>query len=155
MKLFTPTLSLIIVTLFSSHVAIADDRLEIDDAWIAEAPPVSKVMAAYMDIENKTRQDRQAISMRCKDFERTEFHRTIDKDGMASMQHQQALIIPADSELKLEPGGYHIMLFNPVRQFKAGDKTDCSMEFDDGTAINFALEIKKSSIEDYSHHKHH
>jgi copper(I)-binding protein len=155
MKLLTRTLPIIIISSLSAHVAIADDALEIDDAWIAEAPPVSKVMAAYMEIENETQQDRQAVAMQCKEFERAEFHRTIDRDGMASMEHQQVLNIAASSELKLEPGGYHIMLFNPARQLKAGDRTDCSMKFDDGTTINFALEIKKSSVEDHSHHHHH
>ena len=154
MKFLARTLPLLIVTTLSSHSAIADDKLEIDDAWIAEAPPVSKVMAAYMEIENETAHDRQATSMQCKDFERAEFHRTIDKDGMASMEHQQVLNIPANAELKLKPGGYHIMLFTPARPLKAGDKTNCSMKFDNGTTIKFDLEIRKSSVEDHSHHHH-
>ena len=95
MKLFARRLAVIIPALLLSHFAIANDTLEIDDAWIAEAPPVSKVMAAYMEIENETAQNRQATSMQCKDFERAEFHRTIDKDGMASMEHQQVLNIPS------------------------------------------------------------
>ena len=152
MKLLVRRLPTIILALFTSHFAIADDTLEINDAWIAEAPPVSKVMAAYMEIENKTQQDRQAVSMQCREFERAEFHRTVEKDGMARMQHQQALNIPANSELELEPGGYHIMLFNPARHLMAGDKTSCSMKFDDGTMITIGLEIRKSSDEDHSHH---
>lgn len=154
MKLLARTLPLIIVATLTSQNAIADDKLEIDDAWIAEAPPVSKVLAAYMEIENETRQDRQAISMQCEEFERAEFHRTIEKDGMARMEHLQVLNIPANSELELEPGGYHIMLFNPARRLLAGDKTGCSMKFDDDTTINFDLDIRKSSVEDHSHHHH-
>ena len=148
-------LPLIILSTLISQYAIADDNLEIDDAWIAEAPPVSKVMAAYMEIENETDLDRQATSMQCKEFERAEFHRTVEKDGMARMEHQPALTIKADSELELKPGDYHIMLFNPARRLQAGDKTGCSMTFDDGTTINFDLEIRKSSVEDHSHHHHH
>jgi hypothetical protein len=134
---------------------LADNKLEIDDAWIAEAPPVSKVMAAYMEIENETTQDRQAIAMQCREFERAEFHRTVDKEGMASMEHQQALNIPARSELELEPGGYHVMLFNPARRLLAGDNTQCRIEFDDGTGIDFQLEVRKAAVEDHSHHHHH
>jgi len=154
MKLLARTLPLIIISTLSSQFVIADDKLEIDDAWIAEAPPVSKVLAAYMEIENETRQDRQATSMQCKEFERAEFHRTVEKDGMARMEHLQVLNIPANSELELEPGGYHIMLFNPERRLLAGDKTNCSMKFDDGTTINFDLDIRKSPVEDHSHHHH-
>ena len=155
MKLFALRLAIITAATLISHFAIADNKLEIDDAWIAEAPPVSKVMAAYMEIENETGEDRQAVSMQCKEFERAEFHRTVEKDGMARMEHQLALNIPADSELELEPGGYHIMLFNPARHLLAGDRTSCSMKFDDGTTIALELEIRKSSVEEHSHHHHH
>ncbi len=154
MKLFAEKLAVILLALLTSHFAIANDRLEIVDAWIAEAPPVSKVMAAYMKIDNDTRQDRQAISMQCKEFARAEFHRTIEKDGMARMQHQPVLDIAANSELQLKPGGYHIMLFDPVQRLQAGDKTECSMKFDDGTNLGFELAIRKSSVEDHSHHHH-
>jgi len=143
-----------ICALFMSHYALADTKLEIDDAWIAEAPPVSKVMAAYMEIANETRQDHQATSMQCKEFERAEFHRTVEKDGMARMEHQQVLNIKANSELVLKPGGYHIMLFNPARRLQAGDKTGCSLTFDGGSRVNFELEVKKSAVEDHSHHHH-
>ena len=155
MKLFALRLAIITAATLISHFAIADNKLEIDDAWIAEAPPVSKVMAAYMEIENETGEHRQAVSMQCKEFERAEFHRTVEKDGMARMEHQQVLNIPADSELELEPGGYHIMLFNPARHLLAGDRTSCSMKFDDGTTIALELEIRKSSVEEHSHHHHH
>ena len=154
MKQLTRRLRIIIPALLISHIAIADDKLEIDDAWIAEAPPASTVMAAYMEIENETGQDRQAVSMQCDEFAGAGFHRTVEKDGMARMEHQQVLNIPAHSELKLEPGGYHIMLFDPARHLLAGDKTNCSMKFDDGTTIGIDLEIRKSSVEDHSQHHH-
>ena len=143
-----------ILLIITPAALIAGDKLEIEDAWIAEAPPVSKVMAAYMTIENETSQARKAVSMQCKAFDRAEFHRTVDKDGIARMEHQETLTIGAKAELKLVPGGYHIMLFNPSRPLKAGDETDCSMQFDDGTVIDFDLDIKKA-FEDHSHHHHH
>ena len=155
MELFTRNLPLIVCALLTSHAVFADNKLEIDDAWIAEAPPVSSVMAAYMEIENETARDRQAIAIQCREFERAEFHRTVDKEGMASMEHQQTLNIPARSELELEPGGYHVMLFNPARRLLAGDTTQCSIEFDNGKIIDFDLVIRKASSEDHSHHHHH
>jgi copper(I)-binding protein len=155
MKHATNTFLLTITAVLMCQKVLADNQLEIDDAWIAEAPPVSKVMAAYLEIENKTQHDRRATSMECEEFERAEFHQTIEKDGMARMAHQQALIIPANSELALKPGGYHIMLFRPARHLQAGDQTNCNMSFDDGSAISFTLKIKKSTVDDHSHHHHH
>jgi copper(I)-binding protein len=149
---------LALVFLFSTtycQLAHAGELLDIEYAWLAEAPPVSKVMAAYMTIENDSQQQRQAVAMVCREFARTEFHRTMEKDGIASMQHQQVLSIPANSKLELKPGGYHVMLFEPARRLLAGDNTGCSMEFDDGTTIGFDLVVKKTSSTDHSHHQHH
>ena len=137
------------------QLAHAGELLEIKDAWLAEAPPVSKVMAAYMTIDNDSQHPQQAVAMVCKEFARTEFHRTMDKDGIASMQHQQVLSIPANSKLELKPGGYHVMLYDPARRLLAGDSTGCSMEFDDGTTIAFDLVVKKASSTEHSHHNHH
>ena len=154
MKLSRLQLGAFIIAALGSHCAVADDIIEIDDAWIAEAPPVSKVLAAYMEIENESTEDRRAIAMQCAEFERAEFHRSIEKEGVASMERLAVLNVPVDSELELKPGGFHIMLFNPERRLRAGDKTDCSMEFDDGTVISFELEVRKASVEDHSHHHH-
>lgn len=139
----------------NNYPAYAGDLIEIEDAWLAEAPPVSKVMAAYMTINNDSQQQRQAVAMVCSEFARAQFHRTIDKDGIASMQYQQVLSIPANSELELKPGGYHVMLYDPARRLPAGDSTGCSMEFDDGTTIAFDLVVKKASSTEHSHHNHH
>ena len=135
--------------------AVAGNPLEIDDAWIAEAPPVSKVMAAYLEIENETPHDRMATSMQCQEFDRAEFHKTVESDGIARMEHQQHLKVPAGSEMTLKPGGYHIMLFNPARRLQAGDQTQCSLSFDDGTTVDFSLIVKKAAVDDHSHHHHH
>ena len=155
MKLNAEKLLMTSLAVVLSGHAVASEGLEIDDAWIAEAPPVSRVMAGYMEIENETRHDRRATSMQCEEFERAEFHLTVEEDGVARMEPQQFLDIKADSELELEPGGYHIMLFNPARRLQAGDRTACSMNFDDGTTVRFQLEVKKPSVEDHSHHHHH
>ena len=70
------------------------------------------------------------------------------------MYIQEVLNIPAHSELELKPGSYHIMLFTPSQRLKAGDKTECTMTFDNGTKLNIELEVKKA-FEDHSHHEHH
>ena len=156
MKSFVAKLALILLfSTTSGQLAHAAELLEIEHAWLAEAPPVSKVMAAYMTIDNDSQQQRQAVAMVCREFARAEFHRTVEKDGIASMQHQQVLSIPANSKLELKPGGYHVMLFQPARRLLAGDNTGCSMEFDDGMTIEFDLVVKKTSSAEHSHHQHH
>lgn len=127
--------------------------IEIVNAWIAEAPPVSTVNAAYMKIINTTSADISVLSIACDNYSSAEFHRTVHSDGMARMRHLDDLNIPAGSALALEPGDYHIMLFNPVRALHSGDESQCTLKLDDGRSLAIELAVKKSS-EDHSHHQH-
>lgn len=128
--------------------------LAFENVWIAEAPPVSKVLAAYMTINNTGNKDQKLVSAESDDFGSIEFHRTIDKKGMASMQHQPYLMVPAGGKLILEPGDYHMMLFNPSRKLRAGDESSFKFELDDGNTISTTAIVKKASTKD-SHHHHH
>lgn len=149
---------LLFTLLFDTIVLAEPDHstatLTFENVWIAEAPPVSKVLAAYMTINNTGEKNQKLVSAESNDFGSIEFHRTIDKEGMASMQHQPYLVIPAGGKLILEPGDYHMMLFNPNRKLRAGDKSSFRFELDTGDTIVTTAVVKKASSED-SHHHHH
>jgi len=146
-------LSLILPALAHAGAATEAAGIEIDDAWIAEAPPVSTVNAAYMKIVNTTPADIRIVSMRCENYSSTAFHRTVSTDGIARMVHLEELTVPAGSTLALEPGDYHVMLFNPQHALHSGDTSQCTLELDDGRSLAIRLDVKKSS-DDHSHHQH-
>ncbi len=120
------------------------DALEFNQVWIAEAPPVSRVLAAYMSIQNHSDKDISILSAESKHFSSTAFHRTIYKNGVASMQHQSTLTIPAHQTLQLEPGGFHMMLFNPVNPLQAGDSVEFSFTLDNQTIKKVTAIVKKT-----------
>ena len=95
--------------------------LVIQDAWIAEAPPVSKVMVAYMTVKNTGPTAIEIIRAESEIYSSIEFHETVHEDGMARMIRHDSLNISANSRLELKRGGPHLMLFNPVKVLKAGD----------------------------------
>jgi len=86
----------------------------IENSWVRAAAPGTKVMAAYMTIENNSL---QAIEMDMKriiskGFEKTEVHKS-SLNGMMTMEKIDTLIIKPNESLVLEPGGLHFMLINP------------------------------------------
>ncbi len=127
--------------------------IEIVNAWIAEAPPVSTVNAAYMKIINSMSTDVRIVSINCENYSAAAFHQTVHTDGLARMRHLDELNIPAGSALALEPGDYHVMLFNPIRALHSGDESQCTLKLDDGRSLAIELAVKKSS-EDHTHHQH-
>ena len=137
-----------------TSTAFAGSALEVENLWIAEAPPVSKVLAGYMQIKNTGDKDQKLVSATSRDFSSIEFHRSIERDGMASMQRQKFLLVPAGGSLTLKPGDYHLMLFNPTKKLRAGDDTTIQFKLEDGTTISDTAIVKKSTV-DHSHHNHH
>mgnify|MGYP000891582030 CR=1 FL=1 len=86
----------------------------IENSWVRAAAPGTKVMAAYMTIENNSL---QAIEMDMKriiskGFEKTEVHKS-SLNGMMTMEKIDTLIIKPNESMVLEPGGLHFMLINP------------------------------------------
>lgn len=131
--------------------------LTLDNGWIAEAPPVSRVQAGYLDIRNDGVLEAVVSGMSCRAFERTEFHRTVDLDGVARMEHQPTLRVAPGSVLSMRPGGLHVMLYEPKSRLKTGDAVQCELLLGD-ERMPVTLVVRKaqaSSGHDHSHHHHH
>jgi len=70
-------------------------------------------------------------------------HRTIAKEGMTGMEHAPQIELLPNASLLFAPGGYHLMLLNPKRVLRAGDRVDITLEFRGGLALPVAYEVRK------------
>ena len=105
--------SLVMLCLLLSMTDSTLGNIIIENSWVRAAAPKTKVMAAYMTIENHSL---KAIEMDIKKiiskgFTKTELHRSSHND-MMTMEKIETIIKPNES-LVLEPGGLHFMLINP------------------------------------------
>ena len=107
-----------------------------------------------MNIENHTSNDAALTEVTSSAFDKIEIHKTIKKDGMASMQQQKQLKIPAQGEVNMQTGGYHLMLFNPSRSAKAGDTISFTLKFANGSKSIVSVTVKKATGNDEHHHDH-
>jgi copper(I)-binding protein len=142
----------LLVNLLISPLALASD-VKIEDAWIREAPPVSKVQAAYLEIHNHSKKDITLTAANSPLFSRIEFHRTENNDGVMRMLREEQLTIPAGSEIQLQPDGTHMMLFNPKQSLKAGDMVPFTLTFSNQHQVEIMVVVKKAG--GASHHQHH
>jgi copper(I)-binding protein len=120
--------------------------LIIEDAWIAEAPPVSKVMVAYMTFINKGSAAVEIIRAESDIYSSIEFHETVHENGMARMIRHDSLKIPANARLELKRGGPHLMLFNPVKALKAGDIVNIKLTSRDNMTKSVSVAVKKAQF---------
>lgn len=155
------TRTLILIASFAGLIfpllsmAHGDGGIEIKDAWVREAPPNARVLAAYMDIENHTSTQKSLTSATSAAFGNVEIHQTIEKDGVASMEKVEKIDIPAQGKVTLGPGGLHMMLIDPKQVLKAGDKVNLTLMFTDGSKSIIDASVKKLSGGDHDHmHMH-
>lgn len=146
-------LALLVNMLITSPLLASD--LTVENAWVREAPPVSKVQAAYMRLHNNSSKEVTLVSASSPLFSRIEFHRTVMDNDVMRMLQENSLIIPARSEIHLQPDGAHMMLFNPRQPLKAGDKVPFTLTFSDQRQLDVILTVKKATGATHHHHGHH
>lgn len=138
--------ALLLISSVSQPLYAEETGLIIEDAWIAEAPPVSKVMVAYMTVKNTGETAIEIIRAESDTYSSIEFHETVHEDGMARMIRHSSLDISANSSLELKRGGPHLMLFNPVKSLTAGDTVNIKLTMRDDTVKTISVVVKKAQF---------
>ncbi len=146
MNQFIRHLILILGLLLAPLANSAAPALSINGAYSPEAPPVVKVLAAYMMIENTSANEIKITAIQSPDFDQVEIHRIDSHDGMMRMVKQEHLTIPAGKVISLSPGELHIMLLQPHQVFKDGDVISLQLTLNNGTQQTINVPIRKRNL---------
>jgi len=132
----------------------ADESINIDNAWVREAPPHAESSAAYLTIHNPSAEERILLGVTSPQFQKAEIHLTQMADGQMHMLRQDKLAISPHGSLEFKPGGYHLMLIHPLRALKQGDEVELRFRFGDAPPVTVRAPIRESA-EDVSSPDHH
>jgi len=123
----------------------AADSLKITGSYIPEAPPGAQVLAGFMNIHNPSNQAIEIIAVSSPAFDTVEMHLSKEINGVAKMLPQKSLIIAPNSTLALRSGSYHLMLIEPTRALRHGDKALIKFSLSDNTSQELHVTIKKKT----------
>ena len=129
--------------------------IEVRDAWVREAPPGTDVNAGYLVIKNTSNQAQKLQSVSSKQFQMVMVHESILEGGVAKMRGADRLEIPAGKEVVLGPGGYHLMLMQPVSRPVVGGLVEVTLRFASGLEIPVMMQVKKGTANGADEHQHH
>jgi copper(I)-binding protein len=154
-----PRLSRFFLTLAlvsSSLAASAADSVSIENAWVRPTNPGQDVGAAYMTFNSK--QDVTLIRATSDVTASVEIHSMSMQNGVMKMRMLENLPIKAGKPYKLEPGGFHLMLFDLKKPLTAGQYINFELTFKSGNT-EFKKLIKApiktpADTEDHGHHQH-
>lgn len=140
-----------------ANIAYAASPLSIKNAWSPAAPPVAKVMAGYMTINNKGQTAIKITAAESPLFKKVEIHLSEMKNGMMSMIKQENLNIPANGEVELKQGGLHMMLMGKLKPIKTGSTIPVTITFDNGETKKINVIVKEDNKPQsmHDHHHHH
>jgi hypothetical protein len=98
--------------------------------------------AAYMLLKNLSNEDDELIGASSEAAEVVELHLSRMKaDGTMEMIPQQSIPLPADGEVELKPGGYHVMLIGLKQELKAGDKIALTLKFKNRLDLTLSVSV--------------
>ena len=111
-------------------------------AWIREAPPNARVLAGYATVANASTLERRIVGASSPAFGRVELHTMTHEGGVMRMRPLESLVLPAGGEAKLAPGSDHLMLMEPAKPVRVGDRIAVTFELDDGSNVQSEFEVR-------------
>ena len=133
------------LSFFISANSFAADELTFIESYIPESPPGAQVMAGFMTIQNSSKQLIEITSVTSPEFHSVEMHLSKEVDGIAKMLQQEKLTIPANGNLVLQPGSYHLMLMKPRTRLLDGATVGLVFKLSSGESLSHTVKVKKKS----------
>jgi hypothetical protein len=117
--------------------------LVIDHPWSRATPPAAKTGAGYMTILNKGTTADRLIAISSAAAGRVEVHRmTMDGTIMRMRPVPEGVEIGPGESVKLEPGGYHLMMMDLREPLKQGQKVPVTLRFERAGQVTVDLAVE-------------
>lgn len=108
------------------------NSLAVSDPWIRKSMPPNNNSAAYMKIRNTSNKDIKIIGASASIIaNNVELHKSyVDEKGVSRMVSLDLIVVPANTEIELEPGSLHIMLCDLKKNLNPGDKVNLEIKIE-------------------------
>ncbi|HWU69136.1 MAG TPA: copper chaperone PCu(A)C [Stenotrophobium sp.] len=115
-------------------------QVRVEDAWIRLLPGTIPA-AAYFTVLNPGDQPLRLESVSTPAYGMAMMHRSVVVDGQSQMLPASDVVVPAGGSLKFSPGGYHVMLMNPVKPLQVGGSVPLTLIFDHGLKLTAQFKL--------------
>lgn len=114
--------------------------LSASDAWIRLLPG-DLPAGGYFVLRNDGDGAVTLVGASAPDFASVQLHRSVQRNGLQTMERVASLPVPAHGEVEFRPGGYHLMLMRAQRKLEVGETERVTLHMADGTdiAVEFAV----------------
>jgi copper(I)-binding protein len=137
--------ALLTPSLFAAAHDFSAGQVHIEHPWSREMPAVAPTAAVYFILHNKGAEADRLLSVATPVAGQAEMHEHLHADGVMKMQQVQSVAIPAGGEVKFEPMGYHVMMFNLKQQAKDGQRFPLTLTFEKAGSLEVEVAVHKDA----------
>jgi len=121
-----------------------DQPLEITNAYMPKIPPVSRTAAIYLTFRNDGDSSKIISSVSTPIAQQAMFHETTEQNGMSKMKHLGKIVVAPGDQVKLTPGGMHLMLMG-LSLKPTTKKIQLTLHFESGEQQTLLVPITSSN----------
>lgn len=131
--------------------------IHIMQPWSRALPAVARNGAVYAVLRNHGKAADRLLGSSSPIAERIELHTHVMDGGIARMRRVEAVEVPPDTPVILEPGGLHLMLFGLKEPLVEGKRFSLSLEFAQTGSVEVEVLVRASDAvgTGYPSHEHH
>ena len=119
----------------------ANAHIEVSNSWARLIP--NGMGALFLEIQNSHPESDILTQASSPNARSVMIHQTERKNNITSMKHlMKGINIPANGNISLKPGSYHIMLSGLDKDLKLGDKIEVTLEFNKNESITVTPVLK-------------
>jgi periplasmic copper chaperone A len=133
----------LIALALTGHAAepVRAGSLEIEAPWARASVGTMRPSAAYMVIRNGGERPDRLLRVETPAAGHAEIHATVMERDMMRMRPAEGLEIPPGGELRLEPGGLHVMLMHLQRPLEEGASLPMTLVFERAGEVTIEMPI--------------
>ena len=140
------TLAITLIALVTSPISLAHEyeagKIHIDHPWSREAPPNAPVIGGFLQLNNHGDTEDALIAAETPIAGRVELHNHIMQEGVMKMVKVSEINVPANGSVSLEPGSFHLMIFNPTQVLKEGDRFPVTLTFKHAGKVDVEVAVE-------------
>jgi copper(I)-binding protein len=122
-------------------VAHAGD-IVLDNAFARATPGSATVGAAFLTVTNAGTSNDRLIAAASPVAGRTELHTHIKDGEIMRMRPVEAIDVPAGGSVRLEPGGFHVMLLELKAPLRQGEAFPLTLTFAEAGSLTVSVPVK-------------
>lgn len=116
--------------------------IEIGHPWARATAPSAPNGGAYLSLTNTGTTEDRLVSASTPAAEKAELHTHLNENGVMKMREVPAIPVAPGEQVKLAPGGLHIMLLGLRQPLEKGARIPMTLRFEKAGAVDVEIAVE-------------